>query len=131
MKKILMAAMMGAGGLLVAAPNALAQECGIRPTRTSSYTTSRTYRPTYTTSRTYRVPYFHRTASTHRSHHRTTRTYDHRHCNHCVAVQKRYWASTTRYERVFAGYDHCGRAIYRTVSIPCGSWKTKTVYYCR
>ena len=64
MKKILMAAMMGAGGLLVTAPNALAQECRIRPTRTPSYTNSRhyssNYRPTYTTSRTVRPPYFRR-----------------------------------------------------------------------
>src|SRR5690349_14548916 len=38
---------------------------------------------------------------------------------------ERYWVPE-RTESVFAGYDHCGKPIYRTVCVP-GHWETRTV----
>ena len=134
MKKVLMAAIMGVSGLLVAAPDAQAQECRIRPSRTSSVYVQRNYRPSYSYGRTVTRSYHRPTSSVYRPDtlvHRAPRTYDHRHCGHCEPVQRRHWVSTTRYERVFSGFDFCGRPIYRTVAIPCGYWKTTTVYVCR
>ena len=81
MKKVLMAAIMGASGLLVAAPDAQAQECRIRPSRTSSVYVQRNYRPSYTYGRTVTRSYTRPTSSVYRpvTHaHRAPRTYDHR-----------------------------------------------------
>ena len=134
MKKVLMAAIMGASGLLVAAPDAQAQECRIRPSRTSSYSVRWDTRPSHTVGRSVIHSYHRQTSPVYRPVtrlHRAPRTYDHRHCGHCVPVQRRHWVNTTRYEKVFAGFDFCGRPIYRTIAIPCGYWKTTTVYVCR
>ena len=133
MKKVLMTALMGAGGLLVAAADARAQECRIRPSRAPSYSVGRGYRPSHTYGRpvhSYPRSTFSVYRPDHRVHH-APRTYDHRHCGRCVPVQRRHWVNTTRYEKVFAGFDFCGRPIYRTIAIPCGTWQTTTVYVCR
>ena len=61
----------------------------------------------------------HRNDAKHERHHRREFR---RH--HAPRVQ-RYWVPA-RTESVFAGYDHCGKPIYRTVCVP-GYWATRPV----
>jgi len=58
-----------------------------------------------------------------RNDHRYNRWRERRHAPPAPRVE-RYWVPA-RYATVFAGYDHCGRPIYRTVCVSAGYWATR------
>jgi hypothetical protein len=72
-------------------------------------------------------------AQEHRSHpsgggqHRDLRAHRHRveRVEHAPRLE-RIWIAP-RYETVFAGYDHCGKPLVRTVCISEGRWTTRPV----
>ena len=126
MKRVLILALAGAGGLLLGVPDADAQDCNRNARRVRSRSTITHGYRSY--DRGFQVQF--ETPRFSMSYRHAPRYYGSRHCGGCRTVNERVWVNQPRYQQVFAGYDFCGRPVYRRACVSRGHWTTRTRYVC-